>query len=119
MRSKEPLEKTSYYKPYESALVIFKDYRYHPDYLNNVRGGYKSMTYSHRIHIEKMLCPFEAAGGKCNDKGCEHQHFQNMGLTGSCFDFFSCGLHALKLVSFLLSFPIVLPLPRSLMYCGS
>ncbi|KAK4544744.1 hypothetical protein LTR36_003993 [Oleoguttula mirabilis] len=77
----EPPPQTSYFKPYESALSRFHDYRYHPDYLSNVRGGFKSLTYSHKIDSTKTLCQFEAAGGKCNNKQCEHQHFQNMTIT--------------------------------------
>ncbi|KAK5123746.1 hypothetical protein LTR85_002382 [Meristemomyces frigidus] len=77
----EPRPRISHFKPYESPLTRFHDYRYHPDYLNNVSKGFRSMTYSHRIDSNKMLCPYEAAGGKCNDKSCEHQHFHTMAIT--------------------------------------
>lgn len=61
----------------------FKDYRYHPDFLRNVPGGFKSLTYSHNIDPHKALCPFEVQGGKCNERACEGQHFGGMGLSGT------------------------------------
>lgn len=71
------------YGPYESPLKLFKAYRYHADYLTNVQGGYRSLTYSNKIMPDTFLCPFETAGGACNDQTCPYQHFRSMSLTGA------------------------------------
>ncbi|KAF2868220.1 hypothetical protein BDV95DRAFT_160348 [Massariosphaeria phaeospora] len=74
---------TERYAPYQSPLRIFKSYRYHPNFLQEVAGGLMSMTYSHQINPNKELCPIETAGGICNDDpDCEGQHFRDMILTG-------------------------------------
>ncbi|RAH84865.1 hypothetical protein BO86DRAFT_208668 [Aspergillus japonicus CBS 114.51] len=71
---------------YDSPLKHFKAYRYHPSYVENVAHGYRSLTYSHNIDPMKYLCPFEAAGGVCNDRSCEFQHFRDMSLSGASTD---------------------------------
>ncbi|KAK1092432.1 hypothetical protein LTR48_004357 [Friedmanniomyces endolithicus] len=71
----------TYYRPYESVLAKFHDYRFHPDYLDSVAGGYKSLTYSHNIDPHTPWCPHEALGGQCNDRTCGNQHFRGMGVT--------------------------------------
>ncbi|KAF2469446.1 uncharacterized protein BDR25DRAFT_343794 [Lindgomyces ingoldianus] len=68
--------------PYESALRMFKSYRYHPSYSQDVAGGFLSMTYSHQIDKDKPLCQFEAVGGTCNDPHCDGQHFRDMSISG-------------------------------------
>lgn len=83
MQEKETNSRTSYYRPYESVLTQFKDFRYHPDYLDKVSGGYRSLTYSHAIDPTTQLCMYEAAGGQCNDKACRDQHFKTMALSGA------------------------------------
>ncbi|KAB2580213.1 Protein red1 [Lasiodiplodia theobromae] len=75
------LSKHSFYTPYESPLKRFKAYRYHPQYSHDVSGGYRSLTYSHEIDAMKPVCPFEAAGGICNDSACDGQHFRTMGIS--------------------------------------
>ncbi|KAF3033857.1 hypothetical protein E8E11_001214 [Didymella keratinophila] len=70
------------FTPYESPLRMFKSYRYHPQYSQEIDGGFLSMTYSHQIDVEKPLCQFESAGGSCNDPECPNQHFRGMGITG-------------------------------------
>ncbi|KAK4982580.1 hypothetical protein LTR50_007679 [Elasticomyces elasticus] len=70
-----------YFQPYRSPLSQFKAYRFHPQYLNTVSGGYRSLTYSHQIDPSRLLCKFECAGGVCNDPTCEGQHFRQMGIT--------------------------------------
>ena len=72
-----------YFRPYESSLKHFKSYRYHPQFAENVEGGFRSLTYSHKIDPEKMLCPFEVGNGICNDRGCKFQHYKDMRLTGA------------------------------------
>jgi hypothetical protein len=62
---------------------MFKSYRYHPNYSQDVAGGFLSKTYSHQIDAEKPLCPFESVGGICNDDNCTGQHFKDMGITGA------------------------------------
>ncbi|KAL2002863.1 hypothetical protein VTN02DRAFT_5700 [Thermoascus thermophilus] len=69
------------FSPYLSPLRYFKAYRYHPKFLEEVSGGYRSLTYSHNIDPMKAVCPFEAAGGICNDHSCEFQHFRDMSLS--------------------------------------
>lgn len=64
-----------FYKPYTSELTRFKEYRYHPSFIDSVPGGHKSLTYSNNIDVEKPVCPFEI-GGRCNDKDCQFQHFR-------------------------------------------
>lgn len=54
----------------------------HPQYSQEIDGGFLSMTYSHQIDVEKPLCQFESAGGSCNDPECPNQHFRGMGITG-------------------------------------
>ena len=73
----------TYFTAYQSPLTAFKDYRYHPDYLKTVTGGYKSLTYSHNIDPTKAICRYEADGGRCNDATCEYQHFRTMALSGA------------------------------------
>lgn len=64
-------------------MTKFKDYRYHPQYLEAVPSGYKSLTYNHQIDSMKQLCQTEAQGGICYDKHCGEQHFSTMGVTGN------------------------------------
>ncbi|KAL1971004.1 hypothetical protein VTN77DRAFT_2838 [Rasamsonia byssochlamydoides] len=71
----------SRFSPYISPLRYFKSYRYHPKFTEEVPGGYRSLTYSHNIDPMKSLCPYEAAGGVCNDNTCEFQHWRQMVLT--------------------------------------
>ncbi len=80
---KSLLTKQTYFAPYESALKSFKAYRYHPQYSQDVSGGFRSLTYSHQINAEKPLCKYEAAGGVCNDQQCQDQHFRSMQLSGA------------------------------------
>ncbi|KAF1840162.1 uncharacterized protein K460DRAFT_410763 [Cucurbitaria berberidis CBS 394.84] len=70
------------FTPYESPLRMFKSYRYHPSYAQDVAGGFLSLTYSHQIDPAKRLCQYEAAGGSCNDPECSDQHFRDIGITG-------------------------------------
>ncbi|KAH8423486.1 uncharacterized protein LDX57_001246 [Aspergillus melleus] len=69
------------FSPYDSPLKHFNAYRYHPNYCGDITQGFRSLTYSHNIDPMKYLCPFEAAGGVCNDRSCEFQHFRDMTLS--------------------------------------
>ncbi|KAJ5759947.1 hypothetical protein N7520_007103 [Penicillium odoratum] len=71
----------SKFTPYVSPLRSFKAYRYHPAYAENVSDGYRSLTYSHEINEDTCLCPYELAGGVCNDRSCQFQHFRDMTLS--------------------------------------
>ncbi|SMR49647.1 unnamed protein product [Zymoseptoria tritici ST99CH_1A5] len=75
----QPQAESGFYKPYTSPLSRFKDFRFHPSFLEAV-SGHKSLTYSHRIDPNKQLCPYEV-GGRCNDKSCGFQHFKTMDLS--------------------------------------
>ncbi|KAL2820506.1 hypothetical protein BDW59DRAFT_150825 [Aspergillus cavernicola] len=78
---RRPEDSERKFSPYTSPLKLFKAYRYHPTYSDNVSGGYRSLTYSHSIDPMNYLCPFEASGGICNDRSCEFQHFRDMALS--------------------------------------
>ncbi|KAJ5048397.1 hypothetical protein NUH16_006895 [Penicillium rubens] len=69
------------FTPYTSPLRTFKAYRYHPRYTEDVPSGYRSLTYSHDIDSMKYMCPYELAGGVCNDRSCEFQHLRDMTLS--------------------------------------
>jgi hypothetical protein len=76
-------KQTSQFTPYESPLKMFTAYRYHPKYVSEVSGGFRSLTYSHQINPKEPLCRWELAGGTCNDGSCKFQHFRNMPLSGA------------------------------------
>ncbi|KAE8352802.1 hypothetical protein BDV28DRAFT_134537 [Aspergillus coremiiformis] len=78
---RQPGDSDHTFSPYISPLKSFKAYRYHPNYTDEVTGGYRSLTYSHNIDPMVYLCPFEGAGGVCNDRSCEFQHFRDMTLS--------------------------------------
>ncbi|KXT06820.1 hypothetical protein AC578_7256 [Pseudocercospora eumusae] len=77
----ETIKPKTHYTPYESPLHRFKDFRFHPEFEQTVPGGFKSLTYSHKIDPENTLCPFELNGGSCIDKSCTHQHFRSLALS--------------------------------------
>ncbi|KAL4913959.1 hypothetical protein BDW62DRAFT_191576 [Aspergillus aurantiobrunneus] len=81
--TRHPEDSQRKFSPYTSPLKLFKAYRYHPKYNDNVSGGYRSLTFSHNIDALKYLCPFETSGGVCNDRSCEYQHFRDMALSGA------------------------------------
>ncbi|KAI5291768.1 hypothetical protein KEM54_000290 [Ascosphaera aggregata] len=70
-----------FYTPYVTPLCNFRAYRFHPDFLNRVTGGFRSLTYSNQIDPNKELCGFELSGGVCNDKTCQYQHLADMALS--------------------------------------
>ncbi|KAF1988708.1 hypothetical protein K402DRAFT_327988, partial [Aulographum hederae CBS 113979] len=45
-----------------------------------VKGGYRSLTYSHNIDPMKPICRTELEGKMCEAPGCEFQHFNQMAL---------------------------------------
>ncbi|KUI73491.1 Protein red1 [Cytospora mali] len=64
---------------YESPLRYFRAYRFHPQYNDNVAGGFKSLTYSNIIDPKREVCPDELDGQDCPRGGaCQFQHFQAM-----------------------------------------
>lgn len=69
--------------PYESPLKLFKSYRYHPNYSQEVPGGFLSMTFSHQIDPNVPICKTETLGAICNDPTCQNQHFRAMNITGT------------------------------------
>lgn len=72
-----------HFLPYESPLKQFASYRFHPQYRKEIKGGYRSLTYSHDIRQEVPICQYELGGGVCNDDSCTNQHFQKMALPGA------------------------------------
>ncbi|KAL3468635.1 hypothetical protein BJX64DRAFT_246444 [Aspergillus heterothallicus] len=76
-----PESTQSKFSPYVSPLRLFKSYRFHPNYSDDVSDGYRSLTYSHNIDPVRSFCPFESSGGVCNDRSCEFQHFRDMALS--------------------------------------
>jgi len=71
------------FKPYESPLSTLKSFRFHPQFNEHVKDGYRSLTYSNRIDAGKPLCPTELEGQMCTDVKCEEQHFGGMALSGT------------------------------------
>ncbi|CZS99611.1 uncharacterized protein RAG0_07941 [Rhynchosporium agropyri] len=71
---------THLFTPYESPLKQFRAYRFHPNFNDEVPGGLKSKTYSHKIDVMNEFCRFELAGGICNDSTCDFQHFKDIDL---------------------------------------
>lgn len=72
----------SRFVPYQSPLSSFKSYRFHPEFAEQIKSGYRSLTYSNKIDPKKPICPAELAGEACTDPDCEEQHFGSMALTG-------------------------------------
>ncbi|KAL8642956.1 MAG: hypothetical protein Q9228_000400 [Teloschistes exilis] len=68
------------FAPYESPLQGFHAYRYHPEFVSKVGNGYRSLTYSNAVDVQKPICPYEI-GGRCNDTSCKNQHFREMNLS--------------------------------------
>lgn len=64
-------------------MKIFKDYRYHPDYLKSATNGFHSPTWNHQIDPDKPLCPTEGLGDTCRDNRCVFQHFDKMAINGN------------------------------------
>lgn len=71
-----------HYVPYRTPLSAFKTYRFHSDFHDTVKTGYRSLTYSNNIDPSRPLCPTELSGEACNDPRCEEQHFSQLGLPG-------------------------------------
>ncbi|PBP25412.1 hypothetical protein BUE80_DR003830 [Diplocarpon rosae] len=71
------------FKPYESPLKRFAAYRFHPSFKQDVQGGLRSKTYSHKIKTKIEFCRYELAGGICNDATCAEQHFRDIVLPGA------------------------------------
>ncbi|KAK6542624.1 hypothetical protein TWF694_006568 [Orbilia ellipsospora] len=78
-----PNPKSEEFQPYKSVLTGFKSFRYHPSFNSLVSQGFKSLTYSHNIDSEQLVCDFETRGGTCNDPQCGYQHFRQMALPGA------------------------------------
>nr|KMM67798.1 hypothetical protein CPAG_04131 [Coccidioides posadasii RMSCC 3488] len=78
----EDVEDTGHhFTPYISPLRLFRAYRYHPNFVTDIEGGFRSLTYSHNIDHNRPLCEFEVSGGICNDQSCQNQHFRDMILS--------------------------------------
>ncbi|ETI23362.1 hypothetical protein G647_05163 [Cladophialophora carrionii CBS 160.54] len=71
---------TVHYVPYKTPFSSFKSYRFHSDFNETVKSGYRSLTYSNNIDHSRPLCPTELSGQTCNDQNCEEQHFSQLGL---------------------------------------
>jgi hypothetical protein len=69
--------------PYRSPLKMFKAFRYHSKFRDEVPGGFKSLTYSNTIDPQQPLCPVELTGAACEDPTCIGQHLRTMGLPGT------------------------------------
>ncbi|KAH9218313.1 hypothetical protein DL95DRAFT_385720 [Leptodontidium sp. 2 PMI_412] len=74
------IDKPETFTPYESPLKQFRAYRFHPSFKQDVPGGLKSKTYSHKIDLMNEFCRYELAGGICNDPTCDSQHFRDIDL---------------------------------------
>ncbi|KIW57405.1 hypothetical protein, variant [Exophiala xenobiotica] len=69
--------------PYKTPLSTLKSFRFHRDYNDAVKSGYRSLTYSNSIDPTRPLCPTELAGETCTDSACDEQHFRQLGLAGT------------------------------------
>lgn len=79
------MPKKDEYVPYKRRLPEFKLYRMHPNYLDDVSQGFRSMTYSHKIDANQPMCKRETQGYKCSDTICDDQHLKDIQLTGASF----------------------------------
>ncbi|KAI8604106.1 hypothetical protein EDD21DRAFT_240334 [Dissophora ornata] len=66
---------------YESPLSMFRSFRFSPRYLESVRDGYRSLTYSNKIDPLQSMCLYELSGGSCNDDSCKSQHLRDCTMT--------------------------------------
>ena len=82
MQRLESNHQRGHFTPYESPLKQFKSFRYHPRYLEEVSGGFRSLTYSHTINPDIPMCRYEL-DGVCNDDSCQSQHLRSVGLSGA------------------------------------
>ena len=71
---------TDHYVPYKTPLSSFKSYRFHSDFNDTVKSGYRSLTFSNNIDPTRPLCPTELSGQVCQDPTCEEQHFNQLAL---------------------------------------
>ncbi|KAJ3098874.1 Zinc finger C3H1 domain-containing protein [Phlyctochytrium planicorne] len=69
------------FAPYSSFLPRLRSYRLRPSYMDNVKGGLGSTTFSNRIDPSKKFCLFEMQGGTCNDKTCVDQHIRDIQMS--------------------------------------
>ncbi len=69
-----------HYVPYKTPLSSFKSYRFHSEFNDTVKTGYRSLTYSNSIDPSRPLCSTELSGQTCTDATCEDQHFSQLGL---------------------------------------
>ncbi|KIW17064.1 hypothetical protein PV08_04255 [Exophiala spinifera] len=74
-------ETISRFVPYKTPLSNFKDFRFHADYKDSVKTGYKSLTYFNNIDPSRPICPTELSGETCTDPSCEEQHLHQIGLS--------------------------------------
>jgi len=75
-----------HFVPYRTPLSSFKTFRFHQDFDDTVKTGYRSLTYSNNIDPSRPLCPTELSGELCTDPSCEEQHFRQLGLSGMLQD---------------------------------
>lgn len=72
----------SRFVPYQSPLSNFKSFRFHPQFSDVVKNGFRSLTYSNNIDPKTPLCSAELEGRFCEDVKCVDQHFGSMALSG-------------------------------------
>ncbi|KAK5271501.1 hypothetical protein LTR96_003326 [Exophiala xenobiotica] len=70
----------SRFVPYKTPLSTMKSFRFHRDFNDTIKSGYRSLTYSNSIDPSRPLCPTELAGETCSDPACDEQHFRQLGL---------------------------------------
>jgi hypothetical protein len=70
----------AHYVPYKTPLSSFRNYRFHSEFNDAVKSGYRSLTYSNNIDPARPLCQTELSGKTCEDPKCEEQHFAQLGL---------------------------------------
>ena len=71
------------FTPYQSPLSAFSSFRYNSTFNDNIKDGFRSLTYSNAINPAVPLCQTELEGAECQDTKCEDQHFRHLGLSGA------------------------------------
>ncbi|KAK5076669.1 hypothetical protein LTR64_005851 [Lithohypha guttulata] len=71
------------FAPYQSPLSSLKSFRFHPQFNEVVKNGYRSLTYSNNIDDKRPLCSTELEGKMCTDIDCgkDYQHFGSLPLS--------------------------------------
>lgn len=68
---------TSEYSTYSSPLLTMGSYRLNPLYRTLFKLPLNSLTYSHKMDPNRIMCKYELQG-RCNDTKCPAQHMRDI-----------------------------------------